>query len=102
MIIIFYNKILLPTKLWGTGFAKCTKVAFPAPGERAVSAGDGTCHVGTGRPRGQSVPLEVRAGRGQNNRDESQTCVILAQGKQDCWVRTGTMSQGRMSQAHAF
>lgn len=83
MIIIFYNKILLPTKLWGTGFAKCTKVAFPAPGERAVSAGDGTCHVngaaeqgcGAGRPRGQSVPLEVRAGRGQNNRDESQMCV---------------------------
>lgn len=45
MIIIFYNKILLPTKLWGTGFAKCMKVAFPAPREWTVSAGDGTCHT---------------------------------------------------------
>lgn len=33
---MFYNEILLPTKLWGTGFAKGTKVAFPAPGERTV------------------------------------------------------------------
>lgn len=62
MIMIFYNKTPLPTKLWGTGFAKCTKVAFPAP-RRA----DSLC-------KGRRVPCEAElqskaeacAGRGDS------------------------------------
>lgn len=41
-------------------------------------------------------------GEGRTIWDESQMCLSsLLMVKWDCWVTTGTMSQGRMSQVHA-